>query len=227
MTWLPPDPTIPAFPPAIPRGYPRRVARDNCPRSGPPPSRAHTPQMRQRHLPVGHTRQRAVVSDTLAAAPARPRAHPAPPAPAGLALAVVCASSGKARRRLSASLPPMPPAHIGTGILCNACFHAAASCRAYRTTRIPWITRPPSALGRPPPTLDHDPAAGWITPWLPVKHGPHGNQTAYRAFVPFGGIARRLRRRESGDEPTRRSHRHGRRRRLRRNGWGAGWNRRR
>jgi hypothetical protein len=63
----------------------------------------------------------------------------------------------------------MPPAHIGTGILCNACFHAAASCRAYRTTRIPWITRPPSALGRPPPTLDHDPAAGWITPWLPVK----------------------------------------------------------
>ena len=169
MTWLPPDPTIPAFPPAIPRGYPRRVARDNCPRSGPPPSRAHTPQMRQRHLPVGHTRQRAVVSDTLAAAPARPRAHPAPPAPAGLALAVVCASSGKARRRLSASLPPMPPAHIGTGILCNACFHAAASCRAYRTTRIPWITRPPSALGRPPPTLDHDPAAGWITPWLPVK----------------------------------------------------------
>jgi hypothetical protein len=169
VTWLPPDPTIPAFPPAIPRGYPRRVARDNCPRSGPPPSRAHTPQMRQRHLPVGHTRQRAVVSDTLAAAPARPRAHPAPPAPAGLALAVVCASSGKARRRLSASLPPMPPAHIGTGILCNACFHAAASCRAYRTTRIPWITRPPSALGRPPPTLDHDPAAGWITPWLPVK----------------------------------------------------------
>jgi hypothetical protein len=172
VTWLPPDPTIPAFPPAIPRGYPRRVARDNCPRSGPPPSRAHTPQMRQRHLPVGHTRQRAVVSDTLAAAPARPRAHPAPPAPAGLALAVVCASSGKARRRLSASLPPMPPAHIGTGILCNACFHAAASCRAYRTTRIPWITRPPSALGRPPPTLDHDPAAGWITPWLPVKGIP-------------------------------------------------------
>jgi hypothetical protein len=53
-------------------------------------------------------------------------------------------------------------------------------------------------------------------------HRPHDNQTAYRAFVPAGGLPRCLRRRESGHQPTGCFHHYGRHRRLCRNGRESG-----